>query len=458
VADVSRTRGMTFGTSTTGQRTTEAQPDTAEAPADEAAGATETAPAVPTSERRAGRELWFDRVVGRRPERQLMLALILFAILMRGILFGTGFVQMQMNSAGSPNGPTPNVGATWNTFTQEYRNLRFADPDWYLDIAEHGYTHLKYNSVDPKKQYNWGFFPFWPIVVWAGSLLLGGRILLSGVLLANLLSLAAIPLLYKLFRLDWSPGIAFASVFALLCWPGAYHLMRPGNESLYLLLLVGSFYAARRERWWIAGPLAGLAAVTRPFGFLLLPALAYLFYRQWRQGKVKPVKALSLVAIPAALAIYLGYMRSITGDAFVYFHVQQKAWGQKGQFPFVPFIDWLGNPKLTSDTGWEFLPLSILLVCSVVAFCVAGGIMERRRQLRFPVEYWIFIVLNVFPAVATNKIGGGGRYMLVVFPVFALVVLVLRRRPALFGALMAGGLMLQVFLFANFIQKATWGG
>jgi hypothetical protein len=417
-----------------------------------------TADGEPRRSERRTREIWLDRVVGRRPERQLMFALILFAILMRGILFGTGFVQLQMNQAGSPNVPPQNVGAKWDVLTQEYRNLSFADPDWYLDIAKNGYLDKKYSDVPNKQQENWGFFPFWPIVIWIGSLLTGGRIYLSAVLLANLLSLAAIPLLYKLFRLDWSPGIAFGSVFALLCFPGAYHLMRPGNESLYLLLLVGSFYAARRGRWWVAGPVAGLAAITRPFGFLLLPALGYLFYKQWREGKVKPVKALSLVALPAALAVYLAYMKAVTGDAFVYVHIQQKAWGQKGQFPFAPFIDWLGNPKLTSDTGWEFLPLSILLICSVVAFCAAGAWMTRRHTLKFPIEYWIFIALNVFPAVSTNKIGGGGRYMLVVFPIFALVVLVTRRRPALFGALVVGGIMLQVFFFANFIQNATWGG
>ncbi|MGZ6983036.1 MAG: hypothetical protein ACXVH5_12795, partial [Ilumatobacteraceae bacterium] len=272
--------------------------------------------------------------------------------------------------------------------------------------------------------------------------------------------------LYRLLRLDWSPGIAFASVVAFLAWANAYDFMWPGNESLYLLTLVGAVYAARRERWWIAGIVGGIAAITRPFGILLLPMLGIILLKQlherhgnlWtratllRRDAVEPCVAMLL--IPAAFGAYLLYMRSITGNALAYFDIQREAWGQYTQYPFQAVWSWLHNPVLTSTTGWEFLALSIVLAFAIVGLC--GYAIAKR--VRFPIEYWLFIGLNMLVIVSRSNAGGVGRYMAVVFPLFALFVIATIRRPVLQVRIVLGSLLFQAFLFVNFFQGHAWGG
>jgi Dolichyl-phosphate-mannose-protein mannosyltransferase len=408
---------------------------------------------------------WIDRAVGRRSERKLILGLLGFAIALRALMFGFGYTQIQLAPNSGRNGQTKNASATVDGLGKAYGRFRFADPVWYLKIADNGYDERPYTD---KPQSNWGFFPGWPMLIWIGSFLLGGKSLLAAVLLANLCSLAAIPLLYRLFRLDWSRGIAFGSVIAFLAWANAYDFMWPGNESLYLLTLVGAVYAARRERWWIAGIVGGFAAITRPFGILLLPMLGIILLKQlherhghlWtratllRRDAVEPCAALLL--IPAAFGAYLLYMRSITGNAFAYFDIQRVAWAQYTQYPFQSVWSWLHNPVLTSKTGWEFLALSIVLGIGIVGLCGYG--IAKRRELHFPIEYWLFIGLNMLVIVSRENAGGVGRYMAVVFPLFALFVIATIRRPVLQVSLILGSLMFQAFLFVNFFQGHAWAG
>lgn len=407
---------------------------------------------------------WIDRVVGRRSERRLILGLLGFAIVLRALMFGFGYTQIQL-APNSRDHQTRNVSATTDGLDKAYGRFRFADPIWYLDIADHGYDERPYTD---KPQANWGFFPGWPMLIWVGSFLLGGKSLLAALLLANLCSLAAIPLLYRLLRLDWSPGIAFGSVIALLAWLNAYDFMWPGNESLYLLLAIGAVYAARRERWWIAGVVGGLAAITRPFGILLLPMLGIILLKQlherhgdlWARatlfGRDTVERGAALLLVPAAFGAYLLYMRSITGNALAYFDIQREAWGQYGQYPFQSVWFWLHDPVLTSASGWEFLALSIVLGVGIVGLC--GYAIARRREVRFPIEYWLFIGLNMLVTVSRENAGGVGRYMAVVFPLFVLFVIATIRRPLLQVSLILGSLMFQAYLFVNFFQGHAWAG
>jgi len=50
-----------------------------------------------------------------------------------------------------------------------------------------------------------------------------------------------------------------------------------------MALVLGSFLAARTERWWLAGALGGLAALARINGLVLIPALAAEAFTQWLQ-------------------------------------------------------------------------------------------------------------------------------------------------------------------------------
>ena len=67
----------------------------------------------------------------------------------------------------------------------------------------------------------------------------------------------------------------------LLIFPTAYFLHIGYTEALFMALVLGSFLAARTERWWLAGLLGGLAALTRVNGLVLMPALPAEALTQW---------------------------------------------------------------------------------------------------------------------------------------------------------------------------------
>ena len=77
------------------------------------------------------------------------------------------------------------------------------------------------------------------------------------------------------------PPVGLRAAWFLLIFPTAYFLHIGYTESLFLALVLGSFLAARTDRWWLAGILGGLAALTRINGLVLIPALAAEAWLAW---------------------------------------------------------------------------------------------------------------------------------------------------------------------------------
>src|ERR687890_1623004 len=163
-------------------------------------------------------------------------------------------------------GPLYNWLAIWNRW----------DAPHYLDIARTGYVA---GGVEAR----WiVFFPLYPWLVRAAAFVLRYE-LLAAFFVSGVASVAAGLLLYRLARADGEPEeVARAAVFYLLIFPTAYFLHIGYNESLFIALALGAFLAARGRRWWAAGLLGGLAALTRVNGVLLLPALAFEAWDEYR--------------------------------------------------------------------------------------------------------------------------------------------------------------------------------
>jgi len=157
---------------------------------------------------------------------------------------------------------------TVTTFISDVWNLW--DGPHYLSIAEHGYQ-----TVGDARNFI-VFFPFYPALIKLGSLITGSLVW-SALVITNLASVAGLYLFYKLASLELDKATARRALWALMLFPTAYFFSAVYTESLFLLLVVGSFYAARRDKWMWASLLGGLAALTRLTGVLLLPALLVEF-------------------------------------------------------------------------------------------------------------------------------------------------------------------------------------
>ena len=146
------------------------------------------------------------------------------------------------------------------------------DSVWYLRIADSGYGESAPRAA---------FFPLYPLLVRALATPFGaseGALLVAAYAVSLAAFLAALVLLYRLTELELGRRLARPTLLLLAVFPAALYFGAPYSESLFLLLAVGAFYAARTGSWAWAGACAGLASATRSAGLLLLIPLAMLWW------------------------------------------------------------------------------------------------------------------------------------------------------------------------------------
>jgi hypothetical protein len=175
------------------------------------------------------------------------------------------------------------------------------DAEWYLRIVTQGYR-----PDDGTAQ----FHPLYPVLA-IPLTRIGIHPLLGLLLVSSISTLLLILVFDRLARFDLNRETGRTSTILFILFPSAFILMAPYSESIFLLFAVSSFLFMRRNRWWLAGVTAGLAALTRQQGLFLLLPLAWEIWenggknvqrslRQWRDW-------LSLALIPASYMIWLIY-------------------------------------------------------------------------------------------------------------------------------------------------------
>src|SRR5207302_7078559 len=104
-----------------------------------------------------------------------------------------------------------------------------------------------------------------------GSSLIGGIVVSLGGLLA------ALVMLERLVARELGAQTGRRTMMLLAFFPTAVFFSAVYSEGLFLALSIGAVYAARQDRWALAGIAAGLATLTRPTGFLLTVPLLLLY-------------------------------------------------------------------------------------------------------------------------------------------------------------------------------------
>ncbi len=223
-----------------------------------------------------------------------------------------------------PAGVTSPFGATGDLLAAPFARW---DSVWYLAIAGGGYG-------DGARE---AFFPLYPLVVKIAGVPLRSP-LIAGALASTALLAVALGLLHRLVALDFERRVARNAVLVTALFPMSFFFSAVYSESLFLALSIGAVYAARRERWALAGLLGALAASTRSAGVLLLVPLAILYL--WDGGRVvgrarRPLRAdaLWLGLVPLGLVAYCAYLALSGGDALTPFHAQE-VWFRTFAGPF----------------------------------------------------------------------------------------------------------------------------
>jgi hypothetical protein len=333
------------------------------------------------------------------------------------------------------------------------------DSVWFLRIAEHGYADLERTAA--------AFYPLYPASVGLVGRAFFGHYVLAGIAVSLAASLAAFVLLHDLAESKLGAEGARRAVLYLAVFPMTLFLQAVYSEALFLLLTVAAFLLAERGRFAPASLIAGLALLTRPVGFALLPALALI---AWRSPDRR--RALANLAIaPLVFCVYPLYLWIDRGDPFAFVHAQD-VWTRHVSYagPLGGIWDglragWAGVRQLVSGshttTYWPAVdgtdPMRVAAVnLEALAFLVLFVALTIVAWRRFGAPYGLFAALSLaiplsvpserWPLLSLPRFG------LVVFPLF-LALAALGGRPRAHVAIVS---VSSIMLGVAIVQWSLW--
>jgi len=331
--------------------------------------------------------------------------------------------------------PLPDPG--WqNAFTSFER----FDALWFLRIASAGYRAGDGSAA---------FFPLYPLAIRSVSWVMAGHPFGAALLVSNASIAGGLCVLYALTASERSIRTARRTVLFVALFPSSFFFFAPYSESLFLLLAVTTYWAARSRRWAAAGAAGALAALTRNVGVVLAPALLVEAFHQRAEGRGSALPGVgAAVAVALGTLAYLAYWWAKVGDWLAPL-AQQANWQRTFSWPWATLADgtrdalqYLGTPN-----GGYWL-IDWLIVVPVVG---ASVFALFRYRPSYSVYLWGGLLVPLSFVFADRPLMSMPRFVLPLFPAFwALAELTERWRPQkAVAAAGATGLGLLVVLFVN---------
>ena len=313
------------------------------------------------------------------------------------------------------------------------------DTSWYLDIALHGYS---LRGPLTTTQSNVAFFPLYPFSIRAVLLLLPETwrtpetALLIGVILSNVLFLAALFMLYRLTLLLINDrAVAQRTLWYTVLFPAAFFFASAYTEAAFFLFTIAMFYAALRRIWWAAGILGALATLTRPPGILLVLPLACM-YGEMIEWKVRQIRwnFLWIALLPLAFAGFMLSLQPVTGDWIAPLRAQE-AWFSALLPPWVTIF--------TPEIG------VIPYITRVEQILLLGAILMTGVALvKLPTKaLGLYVLLLIAAMLATGQILDMTRYLSTAFPIF-MVLALLGKHPLVDRLILIGSAAALALLMA----------
>lgn len=311
------------------------------------------------------------------------------------------------------------------------------DGENYLSIARYGYLFV-----------GQAFFPLYPILI-----RFFGSGMWAGLLISNLSFLVALIGLYKLIRLDYSEKITRLSILLLFLFPTSFYFGSVYTESSFLALVVWSYYAARKEKWFITGILGTFASATRVIGSILLPVL--LIEILIKKKKLE-VKHWPLALIPLGIIFYMVYLWRFSGDPLAFIHAQVSVGEQRSSTLIIlPQVFYRYFFKIIPNLNFNYLPMVIttfLELGSGLLFLVLSVYSFWKLKL----SYALFLSLGYLIPTLTGSFSSLPRYVVVLFPAFILLALWTEKLSRPFKIVIYGILFIGLAVASAMFLRGYW--
>lgn len=289
----------------------------------------------------------------------------------------------------------------------DYRSwLIWWDQGHYIAIAKNFYANRGF-----------AFFPLLPLLIRFFNLIFHNYVI-SGQFISSISLLAAIIYLYRLVRIDFSAKISLRSVIYILIFPFSFFFGLIYTESLFLALVTASFYYARKEKWFKASLLAGLASATRVMGIFVFIGILYEYLESkgWNFRRLGKELIYILLIAPSGLISYMLYLQIKFNDFLAFFH-SQADWGKSATFnlliPLKRSLYPIKNVLNFSLDKEVYINNFVEVFCLLAAICL---IILAFRKIR--TSYLIYAFLSIMLPPLTGILSSVNRYVIILFPIF----------------------------------------
>jgi hypothetical protein len=295
------------------------------------------------------------------------------------------------------------------------------DGQRYEQIARHGYAAIPRTAVR--------FFPLYPLLGRALGWVLGGAVDVALLLLANVPALLFAALLVRLVRREGAgDGAAARAAWFVALVPSGFVLVFAYSEAIAGCLAVGTFLALRSKRWWWAAVGGFLSGLTRPSGALLaVPALVEALRGARHLSVGEAAARLSAVAAaPAGVVAYVVWVGARFGHPMLPLDIQQRSWLRGGFLNPAVALWRAGRSAFEGHFGGNGIHFPLLMVGLALVVVIL---------LRWPASYGAYAAVTYIVAVSAHRLGSSERYLFATFPFVLAIVSLTRSRRIEVGAL-----------------------
>ncbi len=307
----------------------------------------------------------------------------------------------------------------------------------YLTIVTKGYIGTAFIQA---------FFPFYPLLVASLDYLIKNT-LLSGLLISNFSFIALLFYFYKLIKDEYSEKLAKYSILALMFFPTSFYFGAVYTESLFLLLVILTFYFAKQHRYLASISTIILATATRIVGVFLIPALIieiifndfnfYQFFKLYftkpsttryqkllKQFKLKlklnkkQIKYILLSVFGlTGMLLYMLFLQKNFNDPLYFFHVQAEFGGGVRQETLVSYPQVVYRYIKILLTARPF-NYTYLIALRELTVGIGGLLIILYSFTKVHLSYFIFSFLAFILPTLTGTFSSMPRYILVSFSIF----------------------------------------
>lgn len=310
----------------------------------------------------------------------------------------------------------------------------------YLTIEQSGYKGTALIQA---------FFPLYPLLSRYLNFFVDNY-LLTSLLVSNLAFLLTVTIFYLVVKKKFSALVAWKALGFILLFPTSFFFVAVYNESIFLLFVLISFYAAAQKKWLISGIFAALASATRIVGVVMVPALLLELFLTSENSKLtlfnsllkksqfvsafkllflqllafvqKNAKAIASILLGLlGILSYMLYLQYEFNDPLYFFHVQSEfGSGREESVVLLPQVLWRAlKIVITVPMGLRWWSYLQELLFTVFAFAVL--VMGLKKYYKINRSWIVYSIFALLIPTFTGTLSSMPRYVLVAFPIFVIL-------------------------------------